>query len=321
MASHTANFVALPRWTLLSATLVVIGMAVPGSRTSAQADPPRLELEEIFALSVPDSFDLAGVHATPSGTVILWAVNQPYIVVYRGGQEQVVRSASLAQPIAAWIGAEDSVIEVVDAERRSIFYLGWDGRSLEERSLPVGWNLESATRLPSGWVIGGRDNQGDYQILIVEPGGEPRLLHSLKRGRYGAAGPLAVHLSPEGDRVLVTLIRSPFSIFRLGRGGEVDRVVPQVQRALMPSRDSIPLWISLPAVALDRGIVRTLSDLRSDTRVFTLYDPTGRDIRQSEIDVPLGFVMSVPDSRLLAAVRKTMAVEVVGYRWRWSDGH
>lgn len=77
--------------------------------------------------------------------------------------------------------------------------------------------------------------------------------------------------------------------------------------------------MSLSTLRLDGGFLQNLVDLRSDARVLILYDAQGKVRRHTTMDVPMGFVASVPGEHLLLAIRRVGGVELVGYNWRWSE--
>ena len=79
------------------------------------------------------------------------------------------------------------------------------------------------------------------------------------------------------------------------------------------------VWVSLAAIPIDRGFLQTLADVTSEMRVLILYDTPGVAVRSTRLDIPPGFVAAIPARRTRIAARTMNGLELVGYRWRWSD--
>lgn len=280
---------------------------------------PRLHLDEVSSRVLPDSFELAGASVSADGGVVLWAANQPYLLVGDGAGERALRSEAVARPVAAALVEGDSLVEVVDAERRALLRLTLAGRVVAERALEFPWRVESAVRSGGGWVMAGRDVAGNYRVTRVSPAGARTPLFVLPARDYPSTR-LAMRLSGAGDSVLAALVGNPYAVAVVGgRGRVVSDSVFAVPSLPKPFGRAEPLWMSMAIHPLDRGFIRTLSDLRSDRRALVTYDAAGRVSRRSLVAVPIAVVATVPERRTLLAARRTDRMELVTYRWRWAD--
>ncbi|HYW07987.1 MAG TPA: hypothetical protein VE913_13585 [Longimicrobium sp.] len=277
-------------------------------------------LQEVATSILPDSFALKGVALSPDGRAVMWAANQPYVLVEHRSQLRVVRSSSMLRPVAIGFASADSAIEVIDAERRSLLRLSFAGERLTEHGLEIPWGVESAARSAAGWVLGGRDVVGNYRVLAWDPnGGRRRLLTLLAKESGGKR--LAMTLSAAGTEVLAAQVSAPHVGRRLtvaaaeGSGAPIRAF--ETPKLSGSSREA-GLWISMAILPLDRGYIRTFTDLRSDRRVLVTYDGSGAMLRRTPIRLPMAVIATDPGRRMLLAVRRTDQLELVRYHWRWA---
>lgn len=312
-----------PAARLLAGGLVfaaVAGLWLETSKDGSAASP--LHLGELSSITLPDSFDVKGAHVSPQGTVLLWSVNQPYLIVHRGTRRWTLRSSSITRPVAAVLNAGDTIVEAVDAERRAIVRLSLRGSVIGEWPLGLPWTVESAVHSESGWVLGGRDVAGNYRVVALARSGARDRLLTIPARRYRGT-PVSVSLSEAGGEVFTTLLRQPHGVTRIPAGPRRgDRPAPVATFAppMLPDRrDGEPtLWVALAVHPLERGFIRTFADLRSDQRVLAIYGADGSLLRQSRLDVPMAVLTTIPGERLLLAARRTDRLEIVFYRWRWT---
>ena len=79
----------------------------------------------------------------------------------------------------------------------------------------------------------------------------------------------------------------------------------------------MPNWRALPAVAIDCGLLLTLSDLTTDRRLLVRVNAEGQVVRVTPLDAPLGLMASLPGEATVLAARRVGALELVWYDWRW----
>jgi hypothetical protein len=300
----------------MTGAILVGGSLLSGCRGAAAQEAPRLRMEEVFARPLPAGFEVTGASVGGSGVLVLWARNQPYLLIDAGGRQEELRTPALLAPVAAALLDGDSVLEVVDARRGSLLRLSRGGEVRAERPLGVSFEMESAARTPGGWVVAGRDTAGAYQVAAVGGDAAPAVLYVRPAGSSLLERPFSAHLSAAGDEVLVTNHEPPFDVVRVSRSGAARPALVSGSLAEVEAAEG-HAWVSLPLLPLDDGFVRTFSDLRSDTRLLVLYDAGGSRTRELRIDVPLGVLATAPERRLLVAARRAGALEVVGYTWRW----
>ncbi len=135
--------------------------------------------------------------------------------------------------------------------------------------------------------------------------------------------PGPAHVTPAANLVLATLVNPPFSVIAFDDAlRELHRINPPIGDSIgedLRGRNSV---FSLGLLSLDCGyVLQMLTDLRSDDRWLVLYS-VGSDglnyVRQSLVDLPIGFVHSVPSSRtLIGMIDSGSGREIVRFQWHW----
>jgi hypothetical protein len=276
-----------------------------------------LQLVEVASFAVSDSFALLGAQTSPSGAVVLWAGNQSYLIVENRGVQTTVRHDSLSSPIAAALVEGDTVIEVIDADSRAVFTVTLGGRITSKQTIDEAFIIKQARHSPLGWMLLAQAPDSSLVVGRMHRGGGVQLFDNAS-----IASLRSVHMLPWNQGLILSSITADFDTwaFDVPESAVARRFDPiSLPREAVGSESAASLWVSLPLVQLDRGFLRTISDLRSDRRLLVLYDEGGRVIRQQVLNVPFGVLAAAPDSRLLVAARRADHLEVVKYRWRWAD--
>jgi hypothetical protein len=289
-----------------------------------RAEPePVLHLVEESARVLPDSFEIGGANVSGT-TTVYWAVNRSTLLLERDGELKAVQPDSLVRPVAARLSRDGTMIEVIDAERRSLVRSDLAGRFAAEQPLQLPWRVESAVPFDSLWVLGGRDVAGNYRVVALQPSGARTRLLTLRARDYPGQR-LTMAVSEADGRAFATLQNSPFTVFQvlpatsLGLDSASGRfAVPALPQA---SGREPPLWASLGVHRLDNGYVRTFSDLRSDRRVVVTYDANGKLLRDRQVRVPMAVLATDPVKRMLLVARRTDRFELVRYKWRWAGAN
>jgi hypothetical protein len=281
------------------------------------------ELQEQFAYPIPDSIQFSGLTVSSSGAVLAWSYerDEVFLINERGLAELLHRS--FRGPVAAAFVAGDTVIEVVSFEPRQVTRLTVGSRVISEQVVGGPQLLEEGALSASGWFFSGRDHpNGDYVVYHVSAAGSAREVYSIPARAAEVTGTVEAFLSSSGHNAVVTLITPPFRTVVVTPSGQVVlHLEPPLDETTQPDLalgDTTRRWVSLRTLPLDAGYIQTLSDIRSDMRIICVFDPSG-SARCRELQVPIGFVASVPEVGLLIAVRNVGAREIVGYRWHWGS--
>lgn len=286
-----------------------------------------IELQEVFAVPLPDSFPLIGATISGSGVLAIWSSDGAYVVVKGKRPENAwselhpIGHAHVLRPIGAVFVRSDTVLEVVDAAGPSVLGYSLDNTLLYERRLELRAEPEVAVHDHVGWFLGVPDT-GRYRVYRADTGvGQTVEIFSVVLETTGHDYLPIYQLSVGGEELFLAMTQSPFEVYRIGLDGRLLGVMsPGIENALDDSRGApLPLLIALVVVPLGDRLLQTHADLSSDLRIFTLYDSVGQVLRQRRLDAPIGLITSSPDRRLVLAARWTGRPELVGYTWRWSD--
>lgn len=171
------------------------------ARSSAASDAPPLQLEEVGAYAVPDSFHVASVNVADDGTVALLSDQASHLLVGKVGEFKEFGAGILKKPVAVALDAEGNVKEVVDAELGSI--LKFEGERVVSR-VPVKARMSISSALHAGndgWYIAGADSVGTVYVGHAEPDGTLPLRRVAKLSGP-ARGSIFMTAAPSGSIIL-----------------------------------------------------------------------------------------------------------------------
>lgn len=311
-----------PKVLLMIPTAVAVILCSLNACQRVFPSAPSLDLEEIGAFPLPDSFPVTRATVSTQGNIVLFAKSQKHLLFGRNGVFGEFGAGFLQTPIAVAFDSIGTIHEVVDAELRSIIQFR-SGEVLSTSDLPVHIRATDAVHIPGvGWYLAGIDSIG--RAVIVAP------ISAEQPGEIPLSG-LTTDLD---DEVLLTALPSGALIATRPRHPETWAFVepgenPKYRQPLDLAASSFrserttlldPLWVGLELLPVDEYLLYTLSDLRSTERRFALFTSEGKFVRQTKVAAPMGLVSTVPGSPQLTAIRSINGSEVVTYRWRWGTG-
>lgn len=279
-----------------------------------------LRLVESEAWTVPETFPVSGVAASPRGEIVLWARTVAGLVVLDSALHRA-RNVPLpfsSGPVAASAGEGDALEVVVD-DPPGVIYLDRSGAIDSTHALHIHGTLRAATKTSSGWWVVATDSIRGTSLsrYPARRASEPEVTSSLDSS-FGLLSPLATGVCvteqhrPFRTRVYATDGR------RAGDFGPplalVDSLAGTVDQSEARARAS---WQSLPTLPLDSGYLQTLTDLTSDRRIVVVYEANGDGLSARMVRAPLGFSASEPERHVLVASRRSNYLEILQYRWRW----
>lgn len=306
---------------MLLASGPVIGQSAPSHEPLCNLREQSLTLRERWSYQLPDSFQVGGVAIGDDGELYVHGPH-PLVLAIRPGSG--VRQI-LLPPETDVAGIEattrHSPFSVFDRAGKQVLVVDQSGRSL--RSTPIGaqevGEIGSVAVGRGKWAFTATSRSLDRPALFVfDRGGGLREIAALHPGGGGALG----------FAILVTdsLIYAFAPVFPLrptshafdGLSSGAFDSLPHSLVERNPDDDSpAPLWRAVSIVPLDCGLVLTLSDVRSDSRLLVLYDYGGRVGRVRTLNTPLAFVTSSRSGRSVLAVRRAGALEIVLYDVGW----
>jgi hypothetical protein len=295
----------------------VLLLLVPPAAAAAQACAPgALSLEARAVQALPATFGIEGVATAPGGRLALWSSGGEILELDR--ERGVLRHhlPDSIVPIGLGIVAEGYRIldnrtghEVLLTLRDSVVWLGLV-------TLQQGDMVDRAVWRDDRWLLLVR--QGDSRQFQLRVAGADRALYHSAPADSLRAIP-RYHLSDGPGPLLLTRYTAPFDVIRIDPGtGRTDTLAPlTAQRTGIPD-DSLKHWRALPTIALDCGLLLTLSDLTSDQRLLVRYGLDGTVDRVTPLDAPLGLVARLPGEQTVLAARRTGDLEMVWYDWHWA---
>lgn len=297
-------------------TVLVLGLVGQQAPAAAQqCASGGLTLEARAAEPLPVTFGIEGVTTALGGSLALWSAEGEIISIAADRTITRQKLPDSIRPAGAELVPGGTLI--LDRYSGREFLLGADGAlSLTGLGSPIaeGERLDQAIRLGGVWILGLREafsrefrvRRGGTTVFRSAPG--PTLKTT---PRY--------LISADGGSPLLTQMMAPFQLIRLNPDGRVDTLASSLDSALAGSipPDSLPNWRALPAVAIDCGLLLTLTDLTADRRLLIRVNPDGQVVRVTPLDAPLGLMARLPGETAVLAARRVGALELVWYDWRW----
>lgn len=302
---------------LLSTILLMLATTELSARYQGQR---RFELEEFQSIVLPESVAVSGVSVSLEGRFIAWStkgrcllVVEPQALSYRS-----IACESIDKPIAARFVTE-STIEVLT--QAMILRVQWEGHVASTVDFKAPVRVETAAYSRGAWHVGGprQDAAGIdsiYQVWRL-PGGDESLSQSPVRESFSP-----FRITGFNQSLLITNVAAPFANTLMAEDGSVRLAFHPIPDSVLsgsPGTNVPETVVSLPTLFLGDMYLQTISDLRSDRRTLILYDKQGNLLRSFSFDVAIGFAATRPSSNTLVAVRRTDHLELVGYRWRWTE--
>ena len=300
-----------------SSAAPLVAMLLTGLTLASHAqDCPSggLALEARATLPLPVTFGIEGVAAGANGALALWSAEGEVLAITTPG---VLERRKLPDPIRpAGVALTPAGYRILDRQTGRDYLLGEDSVPivLDRVTLPTTETLDQAVWQDGQWLLGLRD--GASREFHVRRG--DTLVYRSIAGPTLKAIP-RYHLSPAGPGLLLTGVTAPFELIRLTADGRADTLagaLPMAAAALIPM-DSLPLWRALPAVAIECGVLVTLSDLTGDRRLLLRYSESGRLEKVTLLDAPLGLMARLTGANAVLAARRAGTLELVWYDWRW----
>ena len=298
-----------------TAALMSALMSLRFPAAAQQCAPGALSLEARTAQTLPMTFGIEGVAIAAGGTLALWSAEGEILSVT---SDKAITRLKLPDSIRpAGVAIVPGGYLILDRYSGREFRLGADGvPRLTGKGSPLaeGEKLDQAIRQDSTWTLALRE-AFTHEFRVRREGA------TLFRSAPGAtvkATPRYFVSSPQGP-LLLTRLTAPFELIRVALDGRTDTLAASLDSALasIVPHDSLPNWRALPAVAIDCGLLLTLSDLTTDRRLLVRVDSEGQVVRVTQLDAPLGLMASLPGEATLLAARRVGALELVWYDWRW----
>ncbi len=261
-------------------------------------------LVEVWAVRVPEDIDPVGVAGSADGRIALWTAEDVFVVA---NGTLTPFANGVQQPLA--VAPREEGWEVVDIGQGAIVRFSPESAEPQVTPLVLPSRPYSAARMSCGWVFQLWDahTESGSLVLVSESGNVNWSLEVSWAKRHPRSSGQLLQLVGAGDQVTATALGFPFETVVVDCAGDVHTFEPGPP---LPTSDG---WIALGTVPIPGGFVTTYSDITSDRRVIRRRDSQGRFIRDTTLDVPLGFAAPLGTTSVLA-VRRTDRVEIVVYR-------
>lgn len=286
---------------------------------------PSLVLEQVSSIAFPDSFSATGVRSNRKGGFIAWARESGTIAIFDGPKSRsFVVDGALG---VVGLGFDDQGVAEAMIESSGTHQGAYDvllvsipATALSTAvSVRVDARLLQAERSGSLWYMTTITPDSAIAVLRRDSAGGVQPIRIVRDVAHAGEGVRKLHLSADSSELLLTFADAPFTVERIDSlGRRLVQSAPLLDERVRIAIDSMPgaIWVSLPAVPLDRGYIQTIADLRSAQRILVLSGRDGNVVSARAFSVPLGFVESEISARRLCAVRTLDARELVCYRWQ-----
>ncbi len=301
----------------VAAALLFTLAAVPAG--AQECAPGSLTLVESGTQPLPPTFGIDGLSTGPGGSLVLWSAEGELLRIHRPGSLVRRRLPDSIRPAGVVVTADGYRLLDRATGRESLVSPDSGGPVVALGRIPLTSDqlLDHAIWHSGAWVVGVRDGATRRFIVVrVMDEGVQTLFVST-----AGDGPRTIprfHLGADGTGILLTRLTAPFEIIRLTNAGADTLRVPFGSGGLpVLAPDSIDNWRALPAVAIDCGVLLTLSDLTNDRRLLLRYDRAGALQHVTELRAPFGLMTRLPGEERLLAARRVGGLELVWYDWRW----
>jgi hypothetical protein len=276
-----------------------------------------VSLQTRASLLLPASNGIAGVAASPSGTLVLWSLAGEVFVIDRSRSITRWQLPDSIHPAGAAITAEG--LRFYDLTARE-YLRRPDGSIALLAASPIGMaeQVDQALWYRGGWVVGLRDRASrTFVVRRVAPGGRSDLFRSAPSDSVRTIQ--RYHLTESNGGLLLTRTMAPFAVMRLDpQTGTVDTLEAILGNpAFDVPADRLAAWRALPAVSFDCTLLLTLTDLTADRRLLVRYGATDQVEQVTELDAPLGLIGRLPEENVVLAARRAGELELVWYDWHW----
>ncbi len=330
-AAHGAMLHGEPRarlllWTGLSTGLsmprlhlvfgALLALSLPSGLSAQTCLPGALSLEAGAVQALPATFGIEGVATAPGGRLALWATGGEILELDR--ERGVIRHHLPDSIVPIGLGIVPEGYRILDnrSGHEILLSAGDSVTWLGQVTLRKGDMVDRAVWRDDRWLLLVR--QATTRRFELRVAGTDSSLF-----RSAAADSLRTipryHLSDGAGPLLLTRYTTPFDVIRIDPAtGRTDTLAPLTAGRLDVPADSLKHWRALPTVALDCGLLVTLSDLTSDRRLLVRYNTEGGIDRITPLDAPLGLVARLPGEQTVLAARRTGDLELVWYDWHWA---
>jgi len=294
----------------------LLALCLPGTAVAQACTSGGLSLEAIAVQALPATFGIEGVATAPGGRLALWSAEGELLELDR--EHGLIRHhlPDSVRPIGLGIVAEG--YRILDERTGREFLLGTGDslRWMEPVALQTGDMLDRAVWREGHWLLLVRQAAArEFQLRVA--GAEGSLYRSAPAESLRTIP--RYHLSDAAGLLLLTRFTRPFDVIRVDPAtGRADTLAPLTAQLTGIPADSLTHWRALPAVAIDCGMLLTLSDLTSDHRLLVRYSAAGTVDRVTALDAPLGLMARLPGEQTVLAARRTGDLELVWYDWHWA---
>lgn len=294
----------------------LFALCFPSAAVAQACAPGALSLEARAVRALPATFGIEGVATAPGGRLVLWSAGGE--ILEFDGERGLVRHQLPDSIHPIGLGITPDGYRILDERTGREFLLG-PGDSLQwlaRITLHAGDMVDRAVWRDGHWLLLVRQ-AATREFQLREAGADGDLYHSAPVDSLRAIP--RYHLSDGAGPLLLTRYTSPFDVIRIDPAtGRADTLALLTARLTGIPDDSLKQWRALPAVAIDCGLLLTLSDLTSDHRLLVRYGPGGTIDRVTPLDAPLGLVARLPGEPTVLAARRTGDLELVWYDWHWA---
>ncbi len=294
----------------------LLALCLPGAALAQACATGALSLEARAVQALPATFGIEGVATAPGGRLALWSAGGEILQLDR--EHGLIRHHLPDSVVPIGLGIVPEGYRVLDNRTGHEFLLTADDSLhwLGPVPLHAGDMVDRAVWRDGHWLLLVRQAATrEFQLRVA--GSDESLYRSAPADSLRTIP--RYHLSDAAGALLLTRFTSPFDVIRVDPAtGRADTLAPLAAQLTGIPADSLKHWRALPAVAIDCGVLITLSDLTSDHRLLVRYGAGGAIDRVTPLDAPLGLMARLPGEPTVLAARRTGDLELVWYDWHWA---
>jgi hypothetical protein len=275
-----------------------------------------IELTELIAIATDFATAPNGATLGMGGQIVFWTDSAVYVAGPRQPTIKPVYKASPESVLTAGFLAGSDTVVILESSGRVIKSFGGD--FIIVNHYDISEDTEVSVRVDDGWLI--IYTSGKHRLIVhLTDTDQPRLVAKIPTSADLLNNPFG-HIAVKSRSAYLATTGKPLLLYHIDICDGTFRVVHRHHLDSLAlsttSEPTPPLWRSAGLTVIDGNIIHTLSDVRTDNRLFVHLNPNGDVLGSLAISSPMAIVAAIEQPSYVLAFRTIAMPEFVLYSWR-----